>query len=157
MATELMKNWIVELHNPDRVQTKGYLGREDRNGQRSNCCLGVLCEVNGIEPDVRKDEYDDTEFSTLYYDGYSGIPGVPVLEVLFADRERGDYVESVALYEEEVDDWNGNPINRTITADVANDEKDLTFVEIAEKLSERYLSREEKFEVRKAVEDKGWA
>lgn len=149
MATELMKNWIVELHNPDRVQTKGYLGRQDEDGERSNCCLGVLCEVRGDEGVLREDEYKPGMFTVLY-DGASGLPTSEVINDLLGIND--DYSGTLKLYNKDDDGY-----QYAVTADEANDTYDLSFTQIAEKLIEKYLDEDEAFEVRKAVEDKGWA
>ncbi len=165
MATQLMKDWIIELYNPDRKQTKGYLGEQYSDGSKANCCLGVLCEVDGVEGELKEDDEElipnsSVGSKTLYYKGMSGLPDTSVIaKVLDRDPVEDHLIstETLDLYEVEEDDWDGNLVERTITADEANDDHGLTFVEIAEKLSERYLSSEEQFEVRKAVEDKGWA
>jgi hypothetical protein len=157
MATELMKSWIVELHNPERKQTTGTLGKIDSEGVKSNCCLGVLCEVNGTNP-IEGAHYDD--FGTeLVYDGRTGLPNSELILTLLGDQ-KNDLVDddiSVYLYEEEDTDLDGEPYMRKITADYANDARGKTFKEIADYLSERYLSGEEQFEVRKRIEDNGWA
>lgn len=150
MATDLMKDWIVELHNPERKQTQGVLGRRTAEGVQSNCCLGVLCEVDGIEP------YASPMTDGSYILQYAGREGMPtsdlIAKVLDKDLDVW-YSETVELYEDEDEDGNLN----TIVADEANDTYGLSFEEIAEKLSERYLSGEEQFEVRKRIEDLGWA
>jgi hypothetical protein len=160
MATELMKDWIVELHNPERKQTQGYLGVLDLGtGVVSNCCLGVLCEVNGLEPTTRDDDVSSAPGVTLYYDGMSGLAPYWVISNLLEDdgSRSGAVGSTIDLFEDEGVDYEGCAYTRTVTADEANDEFHLTFKEIAEKLSERYLTTEEQFEVRKRVEDLGWA
>lgn len=152
MATQLMKDWIVELHNPERKQTQGLLGRLDADGVQSNCCLGVLCEVDGIQPTTRKMSIDDDEF-ILLYGGQEGMPSVDVLARVLDKDPDSEHTFSVDLYEDQDEDG----YEGTITADEANDTYGLTFVEIANKLVIRYLNDDEAFEVRKRVEDKGWA
>ena len=152
MATELMKDWIVELHNPERNQTEGLLGRLDSDGVQSNCCLGVLCEVDGIQPVPRKLSNDDNEF-ILLYDGREGMPTVDVLARVLDKDPEGEHTFSVDLYEDQDEDG----YEGTITADEANDTYGFTFKEIADKLIIRYLTEEEAFEVRKRIEDLGWA
>lgn len=157
MATELMKDWIVELHNPERNQLTGGLGRINPDGVKSNCCLGVLCEVSGINGE--EGAYYDDYGTELVYNGRTGMPSSSVIQaVLDSDPTvLSDDDSSVALYEEEDEDLDGTPYTRTVTADYANDAKGKSFKDIAEHLSERYLSGEEQFEVRKRVEDLGWA
>lgn len=157
MATDLMKDWIVELHNPERKQVKGYLGRVDTNGVKSNCCLGVLCEVSGIEPEARViGQFDaDQGITTLHYDGNSGLPDSSVIDQVLDTHS--NYSGTLDLYEEEAEDDDGYVYHRRVTADEANDLYNHNFKEIAEKLSERYLNAEEQFEVRKRIEDLGWA
>lgn len=145
MATELMKDWIVELHNPERKQTEGFLGKME-NGVKSNCCLGVLEEVSGTVPVV-------SDGGSLAYDGRTAMPSVEVVSAVLAkdaaviSNEGGD--ASVKLGE---DDYGDN-----IWAESANDDLGWTFEEIARALTDRYLNEDEAFEVRKRVEDNGWA
>lgn len=144
MATQLMKDWIVELHNPERNQCEGFLGRLE-NGAKSNCCLGVLEEVNGLEP-------VEVDGGSLSYDGRTAMPSIDVIVAVRGDdvdtilNESGD--PSVKLGE---DDY-GDPI----WAESANDDLGWSFTEIADKLEELYLNEDEAFEVRKRVEDLGW-
>lgn len=152
MATELMKDWIVELHNPDRKQTEGTLGRRVK-GVQSNCCLGVLCEVEGIEPTTRKYESLGEDEEILVYGGQEGMPAVEVLARVLNKDPEVEHNYSVDLYTDEDEDG----YVRDITADEANDSYGLTFTEIADKLVIRYLNDDEAFEVRKRVEDLGWA
>jgi hypothetical protein len=145
MATELMKDWIVELHNPERKQTIGCLGKME-DGVKSNCCLGVLEEVNGVVP-------TETKGGTLVYDGRTSMPSVDVISAVLAkdtdvvENEGGD--ASVAL---DVDEYGD-----TIWAESANDDLEWSFEMIARALIDKYLSPEEEFEVRKRIEDLGWA
>lgn len=145
MATELMKDWIVELHNPERNQCEGFLGKLE-NGVKSNCCLGVLEEVSGTVP-------VPSDGGSLAYDGRTAMPSVDVVSAVLAkdadviENEGGD--ASVNLG---VDDYGDN-----IWAEGANDDLGWTFTEIADKLEEKYLTPEESFEVRKRIEDNGWA
>lgn len=164
MATELMKDWIVELHNPERRQTTGYLGEQYSDGTQANCCLGVLCEVKGINPvpygvDEDEDGLNSNRAITLSYEGKTGLAPTHVIEdVLGLDKNPyASGAETLDLYETEQTDWDGFPITATVSANEANDEHGLTFKEIADKLVERYLSGDEAFEVRKRVEDLGWA
>lgn len=145
MATELMKDWIVELHNPERNQCEGFLGKLE-NGVKSNCCLGVLEEVSGTVP-------VPSEGGTLAYDGRTAMPSVEVVGAVLGkdpgviENRGGD--ASVKLGEDRYGD--------NIWAEVANDDLDWSFTDIADKLEEMYLTPEESFEVRKRVEDNGWA
>lgn len=150
MATQLMKDWIVELHNPERKQTQGLLGRRTAEGVQSNCCLGVLCEVDGIEP--RESLTSDGDYTLIYAEREGMPPSSLIAKVLDKDPTLW-YSETVELYEDE----DGDGYEVTIVADEANDTHGLSFEEIADKLSERYLNAEEQFEVRKRIEDLGWA
>lgn len=156
MATDLMKDWIVELHNPERKQLTGGLGRIGTDGVKSNCCLGVLCEVQGIEG-VNGNTYEGYG-TELVYAGRTGLPNNEVIDLLFAgEPDAPESDGTVALYEEEDEDLDGTRYMRTVTADYANDAAGKSFTEIAGYLCERYLSGPEKFEIRKRVEDLGWA
>lgn len=145
MATDLMKNWIVELHNPERNQCEGFLGKVDANG-KSNCCLGVLEEVYGTVP-------TEEDGGALAYDGRTAMPSIDVIVAVRGDdvdtvsNESGD--PSVKLGE----DHYGDPI----WAEGANDDLGWSFKEIARALTDVYLNDDEAFEVRKRVEDLGWA
>lgn len=145
MATELMKNWIVELHNPERNQCEGFLGKVD-DGVKSNCCLGVLEEVYGTVP-------TEEDGGALAYDGRTAMPSIDVIVAVRGDdvgivsNEFGD--ASVKLGE---DDY-GDPI----WAEGANDDLGWSFKEIARALTDGYLNNDEAFEVRKRIEDLGWA
>jgi hypothetical protein len=48
MNRELVEKWVAALRSGDYQQTVGKLGR-DYNGERSYCCLGVLCELAAKE------------------------------------------------------------------------------------------------------------
>lgn len=151
MATQLMKDWIVELHNPDRDQTTGQLGREDLEGNRSHCCLGVLCEVSGLTAQKREEYDHEDNLSGFYlrYDGSDSLAPYNVISDLF-DLEPSVYEDNVLL----VSDFDENGLQ--VYADRANDELGWSFHQIASVLIDEYLTPEEAFEVRKRIEDNGW-
>ena len=155
MATELMKNWIVELHNPERKQTTGYLGRINPDGERSNCCLGVLCEVKGDQGEARFIGELDTQsgYKTIFYGGASGLPNPEIIDEVLDVEPGTTYTGTLDLFTDESED--GYPYQ--VPADEANDRLKMTFKEIAHHLSLKYLNDDEAFEVRKRVEDLGWA
>lgn len=157
MATELMKDWIVELHNPERKQDPGGLGYIYDDGTKTNCCLGVLCELVGIRGEIPEDLLDEDgepDFSNdnrvyLTYRNRAEMPPTDVIDkVLGVDEPQGD--DSVSFRINEDDD-------EKTRAESANDELELSFKEIAGHLSDEFLSPEEQFEVRKRIEDNGWA
>ncbi len=45
LAGERLDAWISELRNPARKQTKSIL----KNADGAQCCLGVLCDIAGME------------------------------------------------------------------------------------------------------------
>jgi hypothetical protein len=49
MQAELRNRWIAALRSGRYAQGKGYLRQDDMDGVARYCCLGVLCEVAGIE------------------------------------------------------------------------------------------------------------
>lgn len=53
---ENRKKWLEALRSGQYDQTKMRLVRVEDDGKRSYCCLGVLCELSGLEVDVSKDE-----------------------------------------------------------------------------------------------------
>lgn len=156
MATQLMKDWIVELHNPERKQKKGQLGFKDLEGNVSHCCLGVLCEVKGIEAEESESyEYDygseDRKLIGfgLAYEDREALPPDELIAELFGDKYTEPYQDNVVLG---VDEY-GNDL----MADHANDELGWSFKKIARAVMAQHLSTEEQFEVGKRIEDKGWA
>lgn len=65
MIPEAKENWINALREPDRKQLKNRL--EKRNtvtGEKFQCCLGVLCDVQGL-PSVVKNHYQNVQ--DIYY------------------------------------------------------------------------------------------
>lgn len=150
MATQLMKDWIVELHNPERKQATGGLGYLHEDGSSSNCCLGVLCEVAGIQGETMLDEphFTTSDRETLIYRGRESMPPSEVIDQVMGNEMPGGD-ESVVLFEDDTDD--------EVWAESANDDLGLSFREIAARLEDKYLTTEEQFEVRKRIEDKGWA
>jgi hypothetical protein len=52
MTPELKAKWITALRSGDYRQGIGALKRESHNGGESFCCIGVLCEVGGVEAEA---------------------------------------------------------------------------------------------------------
>lgn len=76
------QKWVDALRSGEYQQTIGKLGRVDEaTGERSYCCLGVLCEVavadEVIPPAVVTDE------DNLEYDSCLGTPSGKVAEYLW--------------------------------------------------------------------------
>lgn len=45
MNHEIKAEWLRRLRDPNRKQLRGDLTRIHKDGSRSDCCLGVLCEI----------------------------------------------------------------------------------------------------------------
>ena len=45
MKPEIQKKWTEALESGEYRQTKNVLTRRHKNGQKSFCCLGVLCDL----------------------------------------------------------------------------------------------------------------
>jgi hypothetical protein len=106
MATKLMLDWIDALESGKYTQTKAQLGYQNCQGDRSYCCLGVLCEIAGVESRVDVD-------GAIEFDGLQSLPPPNVIDLLF-DRESGeDWDDNVVLFEDET--------GMDVKADKAND------------------------------------
>jgi hypothetical protein len=71
MDKEVKEKWVKALRSGEYTQGHDYLCRtNDMTGKNHFCCLGVLCEVMGLETEVRglgfgiKYKFDDFESST---------------------------------------------------------------------------------------------
>lgn len=54
MDAEMKNKWVAVLRSGEYQQCRGTLRRTDDEGNKSFCCLGVLCEINGHPvPDLR--------------------------------------------------------------------------------------------------------
>src|SRR6187551_2927412 len=70
--TQLMLDWHAALLEEGRKQTTGTLGKMEKDGTVSNCCLGVLSEVAGnVGKQWSTGDPDFPLSSTLKYDGPS--------------------------------------------------------------------------------------
>jgi hypothetical protein len=58
----VIDEWVDELRNGNRLQTGGHLDVITKNGERRQCCLGVVCDLirgrAGLSIDVATTEND---------------------------------------------------------------------------------------------------
>lgn len=63
------RKWCGNLRDGSFQQTTGQLCRETFRGDRTYCCLGVVCEVIGPDYGVRRSEYDAEYYQYRIPDG----------------------------------------------------------------------------------------
>lgn len=68
MKSIVKEKWIKALTSGEYTQGEGYLEYEEE-GVRKNCCLGVLCRIQGEQPE--KDSLSDKFY---LYDNQVAIP-----------------------------------------------------------------------------------
>jgi hypothetical protein len=79
MDNTLKTKWTAALRSGDYSQTSGLLTRLDLNGNViGHCCLGVLCEIAGLESEsrdgYRRYNYGDSDSAgTIPFDFSSSI------------------------------------------------------------------------------------
>jgi hypothetical protein len=70
MKVEYKRKWVAELRSGNHKQAVGRLTRIDEEGNKSHCCLGLLC-------DIVKDELGlavrDDESGIVWYNEESGV------------------------------------------------------------------------------------
>src|SRR5215216_5561462 len=59
LPPEVKSAWVNALREPGRKQAKNRLQLVDSNGNKHQCCLGVLCELQGLESEPAANDYDD--------------------------------------------------------------------------------------------------
>lgn len=137
---ELEKKWLTALRSGDYRQTDGLLHRHAKHpGNEGDkikvdkfCCLGVLCKLAGIEPELYA-EYMDDEGDTLlplYYE-YADSSEYAPEHLLDIDTQRllarlnddgwtflqiADYIEGKVKV-----DADGNPVDATGSSGSADD------------------------------------
>ncbi len=81
---DLLTKWIAALRSGKYEQGKGKLKRTC-NGETSYCCLGVLCEIAGLDSRISVTDIDEiTEFHFPREDGKLTSYGVASLPYAFA-------------------------------------------------------------------------
>lgn len=45
MNKTVIREWVEALESDEYSQTTGQLTRIDKDGKKSHCCLGILCEI----------------------------------------------------------------------------------------------------------------
>lgn len=116
-----LKDWTTALRSGKYKQGDGYLKALDDTGELEYCCLGVLCEIQGIPNKLHKDfyEFDNDELGTKS----SLLPRE--LSLKLGLRECGDFIKGMPKLDG----------NTSLTH--AND-NGVSFTEIADHLDKYY-------------------
>jgi hypothetical protein len=61
MPVELKERWVTALRSDQYKQGTGSLEYHDRTGQAYNCCLGVLCRLEGVPGTFRPVQEGDRD------------------------------------------------------------------------------------------------
>lgn len=137
--TELMVDWEKALRTPGLEQTTGALCKEDANGNRSYCCLGILEIVAGNTPKRQEDPncyLGEATNNLAFYGptayGETGLPGAELMDQLMGREAQAD-TPSVSLYLG-VDMWGTG-----IEAAALNDEYGWSFEQIADQIRAVYI------------------
>ena len=62
---ENRKKWVAALRSGEYKQGRLYLCHTDEEGQTTHCCLGVLCEIAGLQKKLNPTD-DDKGVLTMY-------------------------------------------------------------------------------------------
>jgi hypothetical protein len=75
MTREELERWVAALESGKYEQNQGSLmsNPRDDEDQRSYCCLGVLCKVSGVDPELW-DEFTDLESAELWDGEKESLP-----------------------------------------------------------------------------------
>jgi hypothetical protein len=138
--TQLMVDWEKALRTPGLEQTTGALCKENNDGTRSYCCLGVLEIVAGNTPKRQDDPGGylgeaarNLEFHGPTAHGETGLPGAELMDQLMGRvTTTGEYPPD-NLYLG-VDTWGSS-----IEAAALNDEHGWSFEQIADQIRAVYI------------------
>ena len=119
----IKKKWITALKSGDYTQGKEWLRHTDKNGNKTHCCLGVLCEVLTQElgaPDIWDPEAESQEtnregFASSVLDGNGGV-------------DHGSLPKWLQ-------DWAGLTTKQCSALIKMNDDHDINFIGIADMIS----------------------
>jgi hypothetical protein len=114
MKPDIARTWADALESGEYDQTKRVLCRVDKDGNRSYCCLGVLCEL-AIKAGVPVERTFAKEYD---YD------------VVRFDQEQGRLPASVCEWADCLD----NPYLGDAQAILLNDDMQASFSEIAQRI-----------------------
>lgn len=78
MNPEIKQKWLEALRSGDYEQGKSYLHRIDEEGVDRYCCLGVLCNVLGVERELVGPNEEMSRQAHYTYDGRFGLPSANV-------------------------------------------------------------------------------
>lgn len=102
MDPDIKKQWLDALRSGDYKQTRGILETQTydpehdyREGQRAYCCLGVLCQIQGLSP-LDSLTHDESVQVSLFPPQYKAGLGEKELQYLAGMNDRGENFESIA-------------------------------------------------------------
>lgn len=105
MKAEWKKRWMDALRSGEYKQTRGILKWTDADGESHYCCLGVLCEIAGLNWDGIKRETEQIPWVVGYLTGFHGTatPESPRAYnwKLASMNDRGDTFDTIADWIEE--------------------------------------------------------
>lgn len=117
MNKDIKKKWVDALRSGEYTQGRDAL----KNGDGQYCCLGVLCDIAAKEGVVQEKLLTYGERSKYYYDGASAL--LPGSVIKWAGL---DYPAVSVVYND-----------KPVWLNALNDEKGLTFDEIADLIEEQ--------------------
>jgi hypothetical protein len=137
-------DWINELTDGGRMQSKGYLYDYEEGDFAGNCCLGVLIDMHGATPNIGENDpadydydYDDYNFPQFYCN-HIDFPGVPLGEIEnegFLPEELFQRLSGIKIRGVNDPDWNPSPSYNNIVHYLAHlNDNGKSFAEIAEYL-----------------------
>lgn len=96
---DFVQKWIRALREPDRKQARAKLQRIDKNGDKTQCCLGVACEIYGLKTrpattgDISyADKIKGVEVFEENGNAYTSLPPVSVRKALGIDNPGVNYL-----------------------------------------------------------------
>lgn len=113
MDVKMIREWVEALESGDYNQGQGLLKQVVDEGKVQHCCLGVLCEVAGVEW-IERDNGDVVQLVVPYRE-------VPVLSASELEHTRTEYTDAFLPYSlaERVLDQGTSDPEVEITAEIA--------------------------------------
>lgn len=115
MDAELKEKWVAALHSGDYRQGTLQLARQEGDGVYAFCCLGVLCDIAGLEYTVH--ESNDLVLGTYRRYKFEGGTDPATLPLTFREKV-------------------GIPTNEVDELIAMNDDRKASFDEIADYIEE---------------------
>ncbi len=108
LPPEVKTAWVNALREPERKQAKNRLQLVDSNGNKYQCCLGVLCELQGLKSSLMDSSYsvDDgpedvmsvSEFEFGYGEFENGLPTESFMKSLGMAEKPATFVYSFKAF-----------------------------------------------------------